>query len=146
MSYQCRVGGPDNHHAGGVSFLSWLCLLTYSMDSVKLEDALSVSSDAQRLAFENRSKYDLCVIYDTNSTTLPKKGDKPTPAGRLFSIIGENEFARPLPRFPALLIGGYEGWVNWMRDRAMQGAQLQQQKQQQAAMKQYTAANGHAAP
>jgi len=116
-------------------------MLTYSLNSVGLEDALSVSPEAQRLAFENRAKYDLCVIYDTRSTRFPKRGEPPTAAGRLFDIISEHEFVKPLPRFPALLIGGYEGWCDFVKQRQMVGLQEHQRALQRQAAK--ATPNGH---
>jgi hypothetical protein len=75
---------------------------------------------------------------------MPKKGEPPTPAGRLFDIINEHEFVKPLPRFPALLIGGYEGWISFIMERQRQGMEEQRKllEQQQAR----NATNGHASP
>lgn len=105
---------------------------------------MSLSPQAQQLAFQNRHKYDLVVLYDRRSTTFPKKGEPPTPISRLWSIIGENEFRKTLPRFPAMLIGGFEGWVKFIMDRqkaSMQQHQLAQQQQQSRPYNPKT--NGH---
>lgn len=101
--------------------------------SEQLEDALSLSTDAQRLAFENRHRYDLVVVYDTKSTSFPTKGAPATPVSRLWSIIAENEFIKPLPRFPTLLIGGYDGWVKFIKARGeMHAREFARQRAQQA--------------
>jgi ubiquitin carboxyl-terminal hydrolase 8 len=115
----------------------------HRLNSTGLEDALSVSPEGQRLAFQNRYRYDLVVICDTRSTRLPAKGEAPTPAGRLFSIIGENEFVKPLPRFPALLVGGYEGWVEFIKQRQSLGEKEYMRMLQARARANSGATNGH---
>ncbi|WOO79490.1 Ubiquitin carboxyl-terminal hydrolase 4 [Vanrija pseudolonga] len=113
------------------------------LTSTQLEDAMSLSPQAQQLAFQNRHKYDLVVLYDKRSTTFPKKGEPPTPISRLWSIIGENEFRKTLPRFPAMLIGGFEGWVKFIMARQKASMQQHQLAQQQQSRPYNPKTNGH---
>ncbi|KAJ9119135.1 hypothetical protein QFC22_003626 [Naganishia vaughanmartiniae] len=80
------------------------------LDSIKLENALSLLPAAEHKAFLDRQQNDLVVLYDTASTSFPKTGSRPTAPGILFSIIFENEFRKSLPRSPVLLIGGFQAW------------------------------------
>ncbi|KAL1409731.1 ubiquitin-specific protease doa4 [Vanrija albida] len=115
-----------------------------NLNSTELEDAMSLSPQAQQLAFQNRHKYDLVVLYDRRSTSFPntKKGEPATPISKLWAIIGENEFRKTLPRFPVLLIGGFEGWVKFIMDR--QKASMQQHLAQQQQSRPYNPkTNGH---
>jgi ubiquitin carboxyl-terminal hydrolase 8 len=82
----------------------------YRMDSIRLENALSILPPAEHKAFLNRNTVDLVVLYDSASTSFPKPGAEPTAPGRLFSIIFENEFRKSLARSPVLLVGGYQAW------------------------------------
>lgn len=88
------------------------------------------------MAFASRNLYDLIVINDMRSKRFPGKGEPPTPAGRLRDIIFEHEFTKVLPRSPALLVGGYEGWIEFIKSR--QAFHMQRLKQEAQA------ANGHA--
>lgn len=85
-----------------------------SMNSVKLEDSLSLLPDQQRRYFENRHKADLVVVYDATSTTWPKDAQ---PLSKLWDIIYGNEFGKKLQRMPVLLVGGQEHWSEYVRRR-----------------------------
>lgn len=100
-----------------------------------------MNPEAQQLAFASRNMYDLIVIYDTRSKTFPSKGAAPTPAGRMREIIYEHEFTKVLPRSPALLVGGYEGWIEFIKSR--QAMHMQRFKQEAATTQM---PNGHPAP
>ncbi|GHJ88910.1 hypothetical protein NliqN6_5312 [Naganishia liquefaciens] len=92
------------------------------LDSIKLENALSLSPPAEQRAFAARNTADLVVLYDARSTAFPKPGAaEPTAPGRLFSIIFENEFRRVLRRTPVLLVGGYEAWRRYVEQKQGQG-------------------------
>lgn len=77
------------------------------------------------------------MVYDSRSSSFPAKGAPATPVSRLWSIIAENEFVKPLPRFPTLLIGGYEGWVKFIKARGemheREFARQRAEKEQRAA-------------
>ncbi|RSH85154.1 ubiquitin-specific protease doa4 [Saitozyma podzolica] len=92
-------------------------LMRNDMTSSKLEDALSLSPEAQRRAFEKRHKADLVVVYDSHSVAWPRKGSQPTPLSRLWDIIYEHEFAKRLERTPVMLTGGYDAWLKFMTYR-----------------------------
>ena len=95
-----------------------------SMTSTKLEDALSLLPDAQRKAFEKRNKYDVVVVYDSDSLKWPRKesGSAIAPLARLWEIIYEQEFSKKLERTPVLLTGGYAAWVQFIKGRAAKHA------------------------
>jgi len=87
------------------------------MNGSKLEDALSLLPEPQRRAFDLRHKADLVVVYDSSSNTWPK-GKESTPLGRVWDIVYEHEFTKKLERNPVLLVGGYAGWLEFIKGRA----------------------------
>ena len=112
------------------------------MNSVKLEDSLSLSPEPQRRAFADRHKMDLVVVYDSQSTSWPRKGSQPTPLSRLWDIIFEHEFTKRLERNPVMLEGGYHAWREFIKMRvAMNGSAHQQQQQQQQPSRTYAKSN-----
>lgn len=97
-----------------------------SMDSTKLEDALSLSPEAQRKHFENRDKYDVVVVYDSHSQGWPRKDmgvNGTPPLARLWEIIYQDEFGKRLQRTPVLMTGGYDAWVEFIKMRGAMHAQ-----------------------
>ena len=92
------------------------------MTSAKLEDSLSLSTEIQRRAFEDRHKADLVVVYDSHSVSFPRKGSQTTPLSRLRDIIYEHEFSKPLVRNPAMLTGGYDAWFEFIKKRVARHA------------------------
>lgn len=108
------------------------------MVSTKLEDALSLSTEKQRKAFENRHKYDLVVVYDSHSLNWPRKdsdnGGRTPPLARLWEVIYEHEFNKRLERTPVLLTGGYAGWVEFIKARGAKHAQEWARMQAQAQL------------
>jgi hypothetical protein len=97
--------------------------LICSLDSSRLESALSLQPTAEQRAFERRKDYDLVVIYDAASKAFPAKGAFATAPSTLFSIIFEKEFSssKTLARSPVLLVGGYEAWSDERLKRAPNG-------------------------
>lgn len=97
-------------------------IMRSGMTSTGLEDALSLSPPAQQEAFARRHQYDLIVIYDSRSTSFPGQGSEATPVGRLWDMMYSNEYSKSLPRCPVLLVGGYQGWYEFIDYRSKQGA------------------------
>nr|ODN90061.1 ubiquitin carboxyl-terminal hydrolase 8 [Cryptococcus depauperatus CBS 7841] len=97
------------------------------MTPSKLEDALSLSPPEQQKYFSLRHTYDLIVIYDTSSSMWPSPphpvGRAP-PLARLWDMffMGHDDGKR-LKRNPVLLIGGYEGWREFIKMRSERHAQ-----------------------
>jgi ubiquitin carboxyl-terminal hydrolase 8 len=87
------------------------------MNATKLEDALSLLPEPQRRAFDLRHKADLVVVYDGNSKTWPKDKEA-SPLSRVWDIVYEHEFTKKLERTPVLLVGGYAGWLEFIKGRA----------------------------
>jgi ubiquitin carboxyl-terminal hydrolase 8 len=103
-------------------------LMRPGLTSTQLENALSISPEAQQMAFASRNQYDLVVIVDSRSKMFPGKGEGQTAAGNLRAVIYEHEFAKTLPRSPALLLGGYEGWIDFIKARGRINMQRFQQE------------------
>ncbi|ORY35841.1 hypothetical protein BCR39DRAFT_512474 [Naematelia encephala] len=110
-----------------------LILLRDGVNSTKIEDALSLAPEVQRVAFEKRHRVDLVVVYDSHSMNWPRRGSPPAPLSRLWDAIYELEFSKKLQRNPVLLTGGYEAWLKFIDSRV---------KKHQA----YAAANGYSYP
>lgn len=79
------------------------------------------------------------------SKAFPNKGAAQTAAGRLREIIYELEFTKTLPRSPVLLVGGYEGWVEFINGRRAFHMANHMRNAQPPQAQQY-APNGHSAP
>lgn len=79
------------------------------MSAKELQEALVLSSKAERTSFERRNTFDLVVLTDEASDQF---GDPGTPLGVLFRIIYETEFLKPLRRSPVFLQGGIKAWAN----------------------------------
>ncbi|KAK4703945.1 ubiquitin carboxyl-terminal hydrolase 8, partial [Phenoliferia sp. Uapishka_3] len=84
--------------------------------SYDLESSLSLSPPAELEMFSQRHKYDVVVIYDRSSTSIPTAPPHSTASEaqrvlwNLNSAIYEKEFSKSLQRQPMLLRGGWEAW------------------------------------
>lgn len=124
--------GAEYYNRGCHINVVWIdptIIMRSGMTSAGLEDALSLSPPAQQEAFARRHQYDLVVIYDSRSKNFPPKGADPTPVSRMWDMIYSNEYSKILPRCPVLLVGGYQGWFEFIDFRARQGAARQNQAQ-----------------
>ena len=77
------------------------------MTSGQLEDSLSVAPQKEYSLFRNRDKFDLVVLYDTDSGGY---GSAISPMSAVVRIIYETAFQRILKRNPVLLVGGLRAW------------------------------------
>lgn len=126
--------GAEYYHRGCHINVVWIdptIIMRTGMTSTGLEDALSLSPPAQQEAFARRHQYDLVVIYDSASKSFPGKGAEPNPVSRIWDMIYSNEYSKILPRCPVLLVGGYQGWFEFIDFRSRQGAVRQGQNQGQ---------------
>lgn len=126
--------GAEYYNRGCHINVVWIdptIIMRSGMTSAGLEDALSLSPPAQQEAFARRHQYDLVVIYDSRSKTFPPKGAEPNAVSRIWDMIYSNEYSKILPRCPVLLVGGYQGWYDFIDFRARQGAARQSQAQSQ---------------
>jgi ubiquitin carboxyl-terminal hydrolase 8 len=90
-------------------------LLRNEIESKALENKLILSPAEERSIFCDRDKFDLVVIYDANSRSIPPYiQDNLDERGRalynLHLAIYTQAFQRTLKRPPRLLIGGWEEW------------------------------------
>lgn len=88
-------------------------LIPSSINSFLIEASQVISPGNEQALFKNRSKFDLIVIYDDESTTF---GGADSPMSALFRAIFENEFHRPLKRPPMILVGGLAAWKKEVDD------------------------------
>lgn len=107
---------PDRLDAQRVS-IDLVYLLIVRMNSVKLEDSLSLSPESHRRAFSDRHKVDLVIVYDSASNGWPRKGSAPNPLSRIWDVIFEHEFTKRLERNPVILEGGYHAWREFIKMR-----------------------------
>ncbi|RUP50002.1 hypothetical protein BC936DRAFT_140748 [Jimgerdemannia flammicorona] len=95
-----------------------------SITSVDIESSLIMNPETDKLLFANRNRFDLIVYYDRNSIS------DNTPSGvngyayvsplkNLKNAIYENEFTKSLPRTPVLLVGGFEAWRAYTKDKGV---------------------------
>uniref|UniRef100_A0A0K3C8C0 ubiquitinyl hydrolase 1 n=1 Tax=Rhodotorula toruloides TaxID=5286 RepID=A0A0K3C8C0_RHOTO len=85
-------------------------------DGTDIEDALSLAPPHEAALFSARNHYDIVVIYDRSSATLPNTAPPSTSSDaqrtlwNLVNAIYEREFTKSLQRQPILLRGGWEAW------------------------------------
>ncbi|GAA5871076.1 hypothetical protein JCM3774_005104 [Rhodotorula dairenensis] len=91
-------------------------VLRNGVRSVDIEDALSLSPPQEAALFNARNRYDIVVIYDRSSASLPTTAPTSTSSDaqrtlwNLVNAIYEREFSKHLARQPILLRGGWEAW------------------------------------
>ncbi|KAK4683648.1 ubiquitin carboxyl-terminal hydrolase 8, partial [Tremellales sp. Uapishka_1] len=118
-AFQRGYVGQEYEARGAKVKVVWMdptVIMREGMTSAKLEDALYLSSDAQRRAFQERNLADVVVMYDSSSHGFPDLAH-PNPISTLFKLIYEHEFEKKLPRPPVLLTGGYRAWVEFIKKR-----------------------------
>lgn len=87
-----------------------------SITSTQLESALSLSPQHELEMFSARNNYDMVVVYDRSSLSMP--GTEPLSTApeaqrvlwNLTNAIYEREFYKSLKRQPVLLKGGWDAW------------------------------------
>jgi ubiquitin carboxyl-terminal hydrolase 8 len=116
--------------------------LRQEVPSQRLEASLVLSPDAERHAFLSRDRFDLVVIYDRSSTTIPSHAPSVTlqstedPARCLFNLqaaIFEREYHRSLRRPPVILVGGLEAWIRAVGTKGLDGSEAAEVGGQAAA-------------
>ncbi|KAM0752242.1 hypothetical protein T439DRAFT_299975 [Meredithblackwellia eburnea MCA 4105] len=81
-----------------------------------IESSLTISPKDEQDMFASRNLYDMVVIYDRSSSSIPNYAPPSTASESqrvlwaLNNIIYENEFSKSLKRQPVLLRGGWEAW------------------------------------
>ncbi len=79
-----------------------------------IQDSMILADPMEKLAFEQRDKVDLVVIYDQDSTTVPKRSTGKPQAMIVYAIIhalSHYSYSRRLRNPPKLLAGGLDAWV-----------------------------------
>ncbi|KAF5351329.1 hypothetical protein D9758_008022 [Tetrapyrgos nigripes] len=85
----------------------------------KIEDSLVLATPSESTSFANRNKFDLVVLYDSNSESYFNKKNSLSPLDVLQRAIYEQEYKKSLRRAPMVLEGGLEGWKGYMRELGM---------------------------
>ncbi|GAA5980606.1 hypothetical protein JCM11641_006697 [Rhodosporidiobolus odoratus] len=90
--------------------------LRHGIKSSDIENSLSLAPPHEAQLFAARHHYDMVVIYDRSSTTIPTAAP-PSSASEaqrvlwnLGTAIYEREFSKALKRQPVLLRGGWDAW------------------------------------
>lgn len=100
------------------TFSGWTRKLTLEkrVTSSDIESSLTISPQREADCFASRHLYDVVVIYDRSSASLPETAQPSTASESrrvlwtLLSAIYEHEFAKSLRRQPIILRGGWEAW------------------------------------
>ncbi|BGP39848.1 ubiquitin-specific protease doa4 [Rhodotorula kratochvilovae] len=114
-------------------------ILRDGIRSTDIEDALSLSPPHEAALFAARHHYDLVVVYDRSSSSLP--GSQPTSTSsdaqrvlwNLINAIYEREFVKHLRRQPLLLVGGWEAWERKVGAQGIVGTGTSPRLQQEEA-------------
>ncbi|RUP49463.1 hypothetical protein BC936DRAFT_142475 [Jimgerdemannia flammicorona] len=83
-----------------------------------------MNPETDKLLFANRNHFDLIVYYDRNSMSFNTPSGVNgyaymSPLKNLKIAIYENEFTKSLPRMPVLLVGGFEAWRAFAKDKGV---------------------------
>lgn len=84
---------------------SWI----HSVTSQTIESSLSIAPREELMLFTNRDKFDLVVVYDSDSTNLGSLASN-SPLSVLVKAIYETEFRKILKQVPVVMVGGYEAY------------------------------------
>ncbi|GAA5935570.1 hypothetical protein JCM1841_004431 [Sporobolomyces salmonicolor] len=99
--------------------------------SNQIEDALSLSPPHEASLFASRHFYDIVIVYDRSSTSLPTSPATSTSSDaqrvlwNLTTAIYEREFSKSLKRQPLLLRGGWEAWEKQVGAKGSVGTSVQ---------------------
>ncbi|GAA5867708.1 hypothetical protein JCM1840_006666 [Sporobolomyces johnsonii] len=99
--------------------------------SSQIEDALSLSPPHEASLFASRHFYDIVIVYDRSSTSLPTSPPTSTSSDaqrvlwNLTTAIYEREFSKSLKRQPLLLRGGWEAWEKQVGAKGSVGTAVQ---------------------
>ncbi|KDE05592.1 hypothetical protein MVLG_04087 [Microbotryum lychnidis-dioicae p1A1 Lamole] len=102
-------------------------ILRNGISSSDLESALTLSPNHEQRLFAARNCYDVVIIYDRASTTLPTLAPHSTSSEaqrvlwNLVAAIYEREFQKSLKRQPVLLKGGWEAWEMHVSSKEAEG-------------------------
>ncbi|KAH6647459.1 hypothetical protein BKA67DRAFT_577532 [Truncatella angustata] len=80
-----------------------------------IEESMGIAPDEEMRAFEDRAKFDLVVLYDDDSSSLPggpQGDDQATALFVLYQGLDQFNYGRELRHKPKLLRGGVEAWVD----------------------------------
>jgi len=80
-----------------------------------IEESMGIAPDEEMRAFEDRAKFDLVVLYDDDSTSLPggpQGDDQATALFVLYQGLDQFNYGRELRNKPKLLRGGVEAWID----------------------------------
>ncbi|CAG8507712.1 20538_t:CDS:2 [Dentiscutata erythropus] len=80
-------------------------LLENGISSVTLESNLKTYPEHEQKLFAERHTFDLVVYYGHDSEIMTKNSST-----NLVQAIFENEFQKPLKRYPVFLVGGFVAW------------------------------------
>ncbi|KAH9885040.1 hypothetical protein F4778DRAFT_519734 [Xylariomycetidae sp. FL2044] len=87
-----------------------------------IADRMVLAPSEERLAFEQRDKFDLVVVYDEGSKTLPSRITASSDEMALHNIwqaLTHYNYSRPLKTPPKLLAGGLDAWVDKLGPQAL---------------------------
>ncbi|RYP41332.1 hypothetical protein DL768_010518 [Monosporascus sp. mg162] len=79
-----------------------------------IQDSMILADPAEKLAFELRDKVDLVVVYDQDSTSVPKRITRSSQGMVIYTMmnaLSHYNYTRQLRNPPKLLAGGLDAWV-----------------------------------
>ncbi|KAK4056815.1 ubiquitin-specific protease doa4 [Microbotryomycetes sp. JL221] len=95
-------------------------VLRRGITSSQIESALSLSPNHEQDMFAARGNYDMVVVYDRSSMSMPglepssSEPESQTVLWNLTTAIYERDFYKHLKRQPVLLKGGWKAWETYV--------------------------------
>ncbi|KAI1416635.1 cysteine proteinase [Hypoxylon sp. FL1857] len=110
-----RESFDDGHiNAPGTICLEPEILMRENISADDITDSMVLAPSHERLAFEQRDKVDLVVIYDQSSSSVPTKITGDPGEMILYNLrqaLSYYSYNRPLKHSPKLLSGGLNSWI-----------------------------------
>ena len=94
-----------------------------------IQDSLILADPAEKLAFEQRDKVDLVVVYDQDSTFVPRRPTGNPQAMTIYTIMNaltHFNYTKPLRNPPKLLVGGLDAWVEELGPQSLADSKTSQ--------------------
>ncbi|KAK7056503.1 ubiquitin-specific protease doa4 [Paramarasmius palmivorus] len=104
---------------GAVVCVEPTVLMRSNVSGESLEDSMVIAPNQEALAFKNRDKWDLVVVYDQNSKDF---GGPESSLNVLIGAISERAFKKLLRRMPMILVGGLDAWKAEMGTSEVEGS------------------------
>ncbi|KXJ96786.1 hypothetical protein Micbo1qcDRAFT_229603 [Microdochium bolleyi] len=97
-------------------------LMREGISADDIGDSMVLAPPKEKMHFENRHNVDLVVMYDQETTTLPRHVSSNIEDNVLFNLaeaLTNYNYSKPLVNPPKLLVGGITGWTSVLGEQSL---------------------------